>query len=220
MRLPALLLASAPVVPLSAPDAEIVVVGEREVLVARDAVGSALSAFGYGEGRERDGVVTYRSPNGWYPDVHLHPHGTVQHRWPVRRRLALIVFGDFRKAKNRRGDIVRAIHPEVFAWREALAAEAMGRRYRALPDQLALLWVAGIPLDETGPLVRTPEARRAALLDFWSSRTCTPEGQRVRDLTADFLGAVVQGSAWPVTDEEARGAAARTPCGDGLEFSR
>jgi hypothetical protein len=141
----------------------------------------------------------------------------VQHRWPLARKLSLILFGDFRKAKNRRGDIVRGIHPEVFAWREALAAEAMGRRYAALPEQLALLWVAGVPLAEEGPLLPSPEERRAALLDFWATRTCTPEGRRVRALTEDFLVEVVQGGAWPVTPAEAAAATARTPCGGRLE---
>lgn len=222
MPLPRLLLAAAPLLPLPSPapppgvDAEIVVEDRLDPIEAREAVGAALEAFGYGEGRERGGVVTFRGPRRWYPDIRLHPHGTVRHRWPTRHKVALVLFGDFHKAKNRRGDIVRAIHPEVFAWREALSSEAMVGRYDRLPDQLALLWVAGVPMEVSGALVPTPAARRAALLEFWATRTCTPEGRRVRSLTLDFLQEVVQTTPWPVTGPEVAAANARTPCGDRL----
>jgi hypothetical protein len=222
MPLPRLLLAAAPLLPLPKPapsagaDAEILVEEQRDPIEAREAVGEALQAFGYGEGRERGGVVTYRAPRSWYPDISLHPHGTVQHRWPVRHKVALVLFGDFKKAKSRRGDIVRAIHPDVFAWREALAAEAMTGRYDRLPDQLALLWIAGVPLQDDAPLLRTSDERRAALLAFWATRTCTPEGRRVRGIALDFLREVVQPSPWPVTPAEVAQTNARTPCGDRL----
>jgi hypothetical protein len=229
--LPALLLATAPLLPSVSPtdpttppvvdevvvDQEIVVEDEMTPAEAREQIAEALEDFGYGEPRNRRNFVVFPSPNGWYPDLRLYPEGALIPHWKPHHKVALVVLGDMHKAKNRRGDIVRAIHPEVSEWREALIRRGMQVRYDALPDELEHAWTVGSPIGASGPL-DSFDQRRGAILALWSSRTCTPEGQQVRDIVETFISVVIQTSKWPVTPSELATAQATCLCDDSLQL--
>jgi hypothetical protein len=106
---------------------------------------------------------------------------------------------------------MEAIQPEIVAWRAAVCAEGHeDRLLHEIPRELDAVWRDGVGRD--GGALPTPEARRAALLEWWVSRTCTPEGEAVRGVIARYLAREVQPSPWPVTEGERAAINARRPC--------
>ena len=99
------------------------------------------------------------------------------------------------------GDVLEAIRPELEAYRATLWRTAHEERLAILPNQLDTLWEEGRPLEGSGWL-DTPEARRQAVLSYWSDRADTPEGHAIADVVEQWLGSVVQRSAHPVTARE------------------
>ena len=113
---------------------------------------------------------------------------------------------------KRREATVVAIETEMRAWRVALQGVALEHRlWEELPAELDAIWH-----DDT----TAPHVRRAAVLAYWTSRTCTPEGQAVRDAIRTYIVEEVQTSAWPVTVEECERASADNECGSMLELAR
>ena len=89
-------------------------------------------------------------------------------------------------------------------WQEAIVSTATRERLdREIPDQLDSLWQDGTPM-KVGVSTphETPAARREAVLAFWSSRACTPEGAAAREVAALFLEYEVQSSPFPVSVDE------------------
>jgi hypothetical protein len=83
-------------------------------------------------------------------------------------------------------------------------------------DRLDALWLQGVGLDRT----ELPDhvQRRAALLEYWSSRADTLEGRAVTRALEIFLREVVATSAHPFTVEEIAQAESRREDGRRLDL--
>lgn len=199
-------------------DDEMVVEEKPSPEEVREVVDEVLVGFGYREGRTwRNGRTTYkpalRGRDRLRPTLIVDDDGFVLARGRSGRRTAAnTLSGNYRRQMQIYEEVFEALHPSVAAWREAIIREVMEERYYQLPDQLAATWESGAPLGGH-PAGERPADRRAALLSFWASRTHTPEGDRVRQITADFISYVVQDSRWPVTPEEQAAAEAACQCG-------
>jgi hypothetical protein len=97
--------------------------------------------------------------------------------------------------------LARDVEPEVEQYLAIKRRTVFEEKLAVLPDALDALWKDGVPL-EPGPTLPTAEARRRAVLEFWASRTDTPEGNRTAEVAEDWLRAVVQSGSTPITPEE------------------
>ena len=228
-------------------DGEVIVFGDLQVAARRAELESQLRRQGYRTGDRRDGHTVYRPEDAWKPTVIVYDDGFIRlKRSPVRFEppgykpganklrylwclppftpMCLRVGGRVvsrAKLEPQKARVVQATHPQVDAWREALVGRAMEDKIgRALPDRLDQLWSEGRPLEGEGPVLETPETRRAAMLDHWSSRTCTPEGDAVAEVVALFLEYEVQSSGHPVTAAEQDRANASQACSRRLDLTR
>ena len=93
------------------------------------------------------------------------------------------------------------VAPEIREWNDAIADVGLDLRLERLPEQMQALWDDGTPLDD-GARISTYSGRRAALFQFWNSRTETSQGEEVRDAVESFIRGVVQPSEHPFRDEE------------------
>lgn len=193
-------------------DEEMIVEERADPEETRKQVEVVLEAWGYRPGRRKKDRVIYRSTNPRYPTLILTDEGLLLIDRPAGRRAVRSVTGTTRYRRNWETPLLVALDPLIDAWRESLIQERMDARYQEIPDVLEAVWTQGAPLYgvESG---ETPRARRAAILAFWASRTDTPEGRRVQQITADFLFAVVQPSPWPVTLQEQARAEETCRCG-------
>ena len=188
---------------------EQIIVDEREVELRREAVIQRLRLLGYKVKRQHDGYLVLRGSNAtkadrrWQPDVRLYDEGFVVLKKGSRRTAG---------GMKRRETTVTAIETEMRAWRVAIQVVALEHRlWEELPAELDAIWH-----DRT----MAPHLRREALLAYWTSRTCTPEGQAVRDAIRTYLLEEVQTSAWPVTKDEAARASSENECEVPLELDR
>lgn len=204
---------------------EVLVVGEQIVADRRAAVVRQFEAIGWKALRVRDGTVILRGPEAWMGKARLAPTGDLSFTQPAiaadgpREPLGVYesdhIFDNDqqagtvgiqlsspapRKVRAVQEEVRAQVEPAVIAWREAIQRRAFGRYMEELPDRLDKLWDEGLGLD--GASLPTLGARRAALLEFWATRTDTPEGRVVTRTVEGFLRSVVQLSAEPVTPEE------------------
>jgi hypothetical protein len=207
---------------------EITVYAEERVHMAREAVVRELEALGFVHAEKVGDREVFRHTEPWKGEVVLHDEGfTLVRRQPIRvegRRMpwtqantpvawagcfvypwlcvrvggALIGTAKWRAQEGRTVDRVAPIASE---WSARIADLHTQRKVADLPARLEALWSTGAPLDG-GPPLATFEARRAALFDFWDSRTETPWGEEVRGAIEAFCRAVVQTSEHPFTAEE------------------
>jgi tetratricopeptide (TPR) repeat protein len=216
---------------------EIVVWGEKDSDQRLEELEARLAALGYGRPSvRRDGTVFYPSGDVHHPWLELHPDGLVDiqraGRFPVEdvhpgllampgpdgeEALGAGITGRWTRRNERqlgaeRWALLENVRPELTSWREALCHEGFETRLvDQIPASLDALWHEGVALDG-GPNLADPPARREAILDYWATRTCTPEGDQVRTVIARYLVNEVQASAWPVTPEELAAANARRAC--------
>jgi len=208
---------------------EIIVYGEQRVALARQAVVAELTELGYGaEVVDRGDFVVYRNDDAWKGEVMLHDDGWVRVKrqplrvegrqmpwakmnspgawagcfvWPwlcVRWTGATLSHRRWMGVEKR---TTTAIDPHVRDLGDRVADLAVARTVQELPTQLEALWTKGTPLDGDVTLV-TFEERRAALLEYWVSRTDTVWGAEVKRAIEAFVHGVVQHSETPFTDEE------------------
>ena len=222
---------------------ELIVYGDLEIARARADVVRDLKALGYKSGKRKDGYTVYRPESPWRPSVRVYddgfivlkrtpprfmppgdPNKKINYLWcvppftPMCLRIGGVVVSK-RKLQPQKARVANALEPELRDWRAAVAAKAMAERVgETLPDQLDALWGEGVALDPQAPRVVAPADRRAAILELWRSRTCTPEGAQVREVVALFLAFEVQASPFPVTRAEARRAQSDHPCGARLDL--
>jgi hypothetical protein len=143
------------------------------------------------------------------------PNRPLEERMPGIPTLQTVFNGyaSRRKLSNGRDRVLSEIQPALIAWRRALAEQRFSRAIEArLPGQLDALWTRGEPL-EGGAILASPRERRWALITFWASRTCSPEGQRAREIVRGFLRNTVAESEAVTEDELVR---APTACGETL----
>lgn len=216
---------------------EMVVFGDMEEQRQRQELEQTLLDMGYRPGHTRDnGRTVYRPEVAWHPSVIIDEDGyALIRRSPVRVEpwvdgrtnlrwiscvppftLMCVRIGGWivseRKLAYKKAYVAEGIDPDLQAWRAVLVANAMGRRLNEdIPDMLETIWTHGeVPL---GDPLETPQQRREAILAFWGSRACTPEGDAARQTAADFLTFVVQPSPHPVTEAERLAVSNGNPCG-------
>jgi hypothetical protein len=99
-----------------------------------------------------------------------------------------------RKLNRLKQEVLDATDAEVDAMADAVSAREMEYRLgEAIPQLLEALWTS-----EDVPAT----ARRAALFEFWDSRTDTPEGEDAKRAAESFLKGVVQTSEEPFSPTE------------------
>lgn len=197
--------------------------GTEEVVVysperARLEVVRRLESLGWTDVKAIDGGYRYRTDDTVQPWIEIYDDGrvNVQKSGFVKVKsnsLATpIPIISARKLRGRRTELMEEVWLEVTTWRQALTRV----RFRAqldevLPDQLTALWTRGTPFG-SGPDLQTVGERRRALLDHWSSRACSPEGDAARLVVARFLLLEVAESQAGLPVEEVAAAEARCTC--------
>jgi hypothetical protein len=226
-----------------APTEEMTVIGDSEVARRRQAVINNLRVLGYREHRRKDGRSMFRPDIPWKPSVlmdddayivlrrtpvRIDPPGKkdnkLRYLWclpPMTISAACIRVGgqviSKRKLAHAKEEVARATRYEIRMWREAVISRAMEKRVNTqVPDLLDDIWERGQPDGPEGPLLADVTERRAAILQLWSSRSCTPEGAMVRKVIADFVRYEIQASSSPVTIAEMTSINAANRCGDSL----
>lgn len=210
---------------------------------ARDKVVRELEKLGWKSRRLKDGRILFRGPEGWMGKATLRPSGDLDFSIPAiafpgpsqsggtydynratddgylggNQGLSSTPFPGKEKVAAVQAEVRAAIHDDVLHYREVLQHAYFSKYISELPTRLEALWEQGESLDGGKPIT-DPAARRAALLDFWSTRTDTPEGRTVSRSLEIFLREVVMDSATPVTREEASAAELRRPDGRKLDI--
>jgi hypothetical protein len=77
---------------------------------------------------------------------------------------------------------------EIAAYQKVVFATAEAEQIERIPTRLDALWTAGVPLEGTAPLPDAA-ARTQAILDFWATRTDTPEGLHMSKAVEAWLKA-------------------------------
>jgi hypothetical protein len=207
---------------------DVIVYGELLVEQARQEVVDALAREGYDIVLDRGDHTIYRHANAWEGDVVLYDDGWMLiKRQPIRfegrempwaeRNSPLawagcVIYSPLclrmggasvgqRKWRAVETRTAQAAEVRVHTWSERVADLHTSEVVDGLPDRLQALWDDGVPLEGTVRL-GTPEARRAALLDYWGTRTDSPWGEAVRGAVESFCRAVVQRSDTPFTVDE------------------
>ena len=193
---------------------EVVVWGRLAVDRARDDLVRRITALGYREVRRRDDEVVLASGD-WRGRVVVSPDGALSFTSPIAgfgpMDPSTYAFdpatdraGPSRTAAQepgagvtlwilpspaRRADAHRTVFDATGAERVALRAiverTAQEEWLEALPDRLDRLWTLRDPL-AAGALV-APDARRAAVLGYWSSRPDDPFGLRVTEVVESWM---------------------------------
>lgn len=206
---------------------EIVVHGDLLVEQARREMIHSLQQQGFTRVQRMDGYVRLRNEAAWAGEVRIYDDGWVtMKRQPVRieapnirgipKPLAwatclVIPTGCIRaggpllskrKWMGVEQRTLDSIQTDITVYGDRIADVATESTVNALPDRLAALWNSGTPLmPDERPAVNYDE-RKAALLEYWDSRTETVWGDRVRDAVEAFLRAEVQTSEHAFTEAE------------------
>jgi hypothetical protein len=116
-----------------------------------------------------------------------------------------------RKLEAQKVRTLETVYVDVQELGDRVADRETESTVNALPDDLEALWTEGVPLSE-GPTLETMEERKAALLEYWDSRTDTVWGDRVRVAVEAFIRAEVQGTEHAFAPEEVEQFNARRRC--------
>ena len=123
-----------------------------------------------------------------------------------------------RKLRARRTAVMEQIWYEVTEWKHALIREQFQTELDAsLPDRMTALWETGLPMYGKGHL-DTQKERRDALVMYWQTRACSPEGDAARAVVERFLQNIIQDSPVAMSPEEQKAASAGCSCGVVLEL--
>lgn len=206
------------------PSLTVVVVAERRVEMARNALILRAKEAGFTRERQRRDRLILRHDAPWKGDIVVHDDGRVElkrqpvrfeppvrnpkpadYLWCVLFPLCIRPSGQTlgkRKFRAAEANGLAAIHPEVVTLDRRIAELGLARKVEDLPARLDALWERGVPLDADGPPIADLAARRAAVAAFWSSRTDTEEGRIVRDIVQAWVRNVVQFSEAPYSEAE------------------
>ncbi len=201
----------------------VVVVAERRVEMARQALYEVARDAGFRRIKIKDDRVILRHEQSWKGDIVVHDDGRVKvKRQPVRFEppvknprpvdyLWCVLFPlcirpagqtyGARKWKAAEARALATIRPEMEQLSTRISALGLARRVEDLPVRLDALWERGEALDG-GDVIPTPAGRREAVATFWLTRTDTPEGQVVRDVIQAWARNVIQYSDDPFTADE------------------
>lgn len=199
---------------------ELIIYGEQELARKRAILDQQLRDDGYTTVKKKDGRTVYRPDIAWKPSVVIYDEGyMIVRRSPVRfepwiqgkksnklRYLSCIPpftvlcvrsgwLVNERKLAHSKEAIVEASTPNFEAWQELVMAKAtVNRLQNEIPDLLDGLWLNGRSLERSDVFLETAAARKAEMLSFWESRTCTPEGEQVRNFIEDYILQEIQNS--------------------------
>jgi hypothetical protein len=220
---------------------EMIVIGQMRVATTRERVVTKLKRMGYHPVKRDNGRTIIRHRAAYKPTVILDDDGWIMlKRSPIkidppgkkRNKLrylwclppftltpACIRPGGQlihpKKLSSEKGRIVARIKPYLREWQDAVGTHAMGSRLsEGIPDLLDAIWERGSQEEEDGPFLKSPAARRAAIFSFWAGRSCVDEGQKARNLAADFILNTIQYSTSPATHKEIAAANAAQRCPD------
>jgi len=220
---------------------EMIVIGQMRVATTRERVVTKLKRMGYHPVKRDNGRTIIRHRAAYKPTVILDDDGWIMlKRSPIkidppgkkRNKLrylwclppftltpACIRPGGQlihpNKPSSEKGRIVARIKPYLREWQDAVGTHAMGSRLsEGIPDLLDAIWERGSQEEEDGPFLKSPAARRAAIFSFWAGRSCVDEGQKARNLAADFILNTIQYSTSPATHKEIAAANAAQRCPD------
>lgn len=222
---------------------EVLVIGEQVISAARDDVVRKMKDQGWRAKRKRDGRILFRGPEAWMGKATLMPTGDLNFTIPALALDGLggidatydpsktanndvkggtvgasfsLPAGEARKVRALQGEVYDAVKPQVDDLRNKLAMRSFSAKVSELPERLDALWERGESLDG-GSTVTDPAKKRAQVLDYWSTRTDTPEGRTISRTVEIWLRQTVMDSADPVTPEEAAAAEERRNDGRRLD---
>ena len=186
-------------------DEEITVYGKREVDRRRNLLDNQLESNGYRTGKRKGDKMVYRPETVWYPSVIVYDSGWVDIRkTPPRfepwiggnpdnkwRYLSCIPpFGLMcirasgwlitkRRAQHSKTNVIDTHISTVQYWQESVVGLATQQRLDVeLPDELDDIWKTEL-LDKS--------ERLELMVSMWSTRTCSPEGQKAARILAEFI---------------------------------
>jgi hypothetical protein len=221
---------------------EVIYVDDQAVIRARQELGFALRDMGYQRRRVRNGREIYVNEIPWKPQVVVDDDGwMVVRRAPpsvgkpdlpgiwsgplgylvcVANPTACVHIGGWviseRKLAWHKQAVVEHTEPTMGVYEDALIARAfLQRTGEDIPEALIAAWERGEPFEGEGTL-ESYEDRRAAVLEFWVSRTCSDWGEAARQVTEDFMRYEIQQSAHPFTAAELASVNARRSCQEPL----
>jgi hypothetical protein len=212
---------------------EQITVYDMRVAERRQEIVKELRALGYTQVKRENGRAVFRSDVAWHPDVLLYDEGfMLMRRAPPRFEppkapgiagspLACVLLlpcthlGGFlvsgRKLEPQKSEVALETHDVVEAWRSAVVDDAMRVRLSVgIPALLDAIWLGGTA--EDGHALPGPADRRKALLEFWATRSDTPEGHEAQGMAATYLEQMVETSPTPLLPEEVAAAEARCSC--------
>mgnify|MGYP006096382555 CR=1 FL=1 len=200
---------------------DIVVYGQKEVDRRRKVLESNLKNNGYRDGKRRGEKVVFQPETVWKPSLVVYDSGWVDlkktpprfepwirgrkdNKWrylsciPPFTPMCIRAGGwmiSKRRAQHSKTDIVEQHLYDIQFWQEAVISVGVQERLEVdLPDQLDEIW--------SDPSSRPYTERRKEILDLWSTRTCTPEGNQASKVIALFLEFEVQTSEHPLSLED------------------
>lgn len=220
----------------------VIVLGERQSKEALEAMDKQLRDLGYDTVRRRNGRTIYLHETDWRNKVIVDDDGYMYFRqrpphfvappetgfryddWPVFPYLicvvvptacvsggTLVVRPSLKEQDKER--TVEASEDELRLYADALAAEALTTRlYDEVPSLLDGIWLEGVHAEDPEAVLDTPQQRRAAILDFWLSRSDNPYGDAVREVVEAYMVYVINESEHPYTRAEISAANAARSC--------
>lgn len=207
---------------------ELIVYGDLRVAQAIDAVVEGFQDEGFTEVVDKGDYLRLRSDAPWKGEVRVYKDGWIRtRRQPVRvvapevpwapddspgayatcilwPPACVKVGGVLVSRRKLRGVQVRAIagvQDEIEELGDTVADREVEKVVNDLPYRLERLWRDGTPLFDEGHYA-TPADRKAAILDYWESRTDTVWGDHVRLAVEAFIREEIQYSDHPYTPEE------------------
>ena len=210
-------------------DAQRTIWGEFAIRQARAEIAREMEGLGWRKRERSDRVLVFRPPKSWMGRARLTPDGTfwfgrpiigfravsvpdspysptsvTGHAIPpgVQLENSLWILPSRTRLEPIHAGVRDAVSAELEQYREIVWRTAHRQALLDLQTRLDRLWELGEPLADGAALLDTPEARRRAALDFWSSRTATAEGVEVCEVVEGWLIEVVQNSGDPVTAAE------------------
>ncbi len=196
---------------------EVMIIYDREVGRARDALKLKLREEGYKRSERKGDYTVFKNDTPWHPQVWLHDDGWVSIRrqpprihspghsfadqgsplnylWCIPTLMtACVSVGGWtigeRKYSAIKSDVLEGTREEVRALNDAVVREHLGKRvYRDIPNDLDIIW--------QDSAVAAQERRRLLYL-YWDSRLENDAGFEAKEAIRSYILGVVQSSAEP-----------------------
>ncbi len=202
---------------------EVIIYAVELAKQARDALIRDAKALGYAEEHDKDGRTILRHEMPWKGEIVVFEDGRVEFKRqpmqfepPFKNKTPASYLvciwlpacirpgGQLVSPRRLHGyerDVWAALSDDIDTLNARIADVAVDRKVDDLPARLYRLWNEGIPLEGEGVLASW-EARRAAILRFWDTRTENDWGMAVRRGVEAFVHGEVMPSEHPFTADE------------------